>query len=230
MKYVMSDIHGRYDKYADMLELIHFSEEDELYILGDVIDRGPDGIKILMDIMNRSNVHMVLGNHELMAIQTMIAETENEVIENLDLWMWNGGGNTYKDLVDLSEEKISEIVLFLLELPSFMEIEVKNRKFYLVHGFVGDTEEERVWNRPKLDTPNPLEDKTLIVGHTPVALFYGKSNRKILDYGRTLAARGEHLKIEHAEGFIDIDCGCGGDIPGARLACLRLDDMEEFYV
>ena len=55
MKYVMSDIHGRYDKYADMLELIHFSEEDELYILGDVIDRGPDGIKILMDIMERSN-------------------------------------------------------------------------------------------------------------------------------------------------------------------------------
>ena len=58
-----------------------------------------------------------------------------------------------------------------------------------------------VWNRPKLDTPNPFEDKTLIVGHTPVALFYGKSNRKIVDYGRTLAAKGEHLKIEHAEGL-----------------------------
>ena len=42
-----------------------------------------------------------------------------------------------------------------------------------------------------------------------------------------LTAAGE---IEHAEGFIDVDCGCGGVIPGARLACLRLDDMKEFYV
>ena len=230
MKYVMSDIHGRYDKYTAMLEQIHFSEEDELYILGDVIDRGPDGIQILMDIMERPNIHMVLGNHELMAIQTMIAEDEEEVLENLNLWMWNGGMNTYKDLLDLSEEKISEIVLFLLELPSFMEVEVNHRNFYLVHGFVGDTKKERVWNRPKPDTPNPFADKTLIVGHTPVALFHGKSDKNILDYGRSLAARGEHLKIEHAEGFIDIDCGCGGAIPGARLACMRLEDLKEFYV
>lgn len=30
MKYVMSDIHGCYDEYIRMLELINFSDEDEL--------------------------------------------------------------------------------------------------------------------------------------------------------------------------------------------------------
>lgn len=30
MKYVMSDIHGCYDEYMRMLELINFSDEDEL--------------------------------------------------------------------------------------------------------------------------------------------------------------------------------------------------------
>ena len=39
----MSDIHGELDKFEQMLELIRFSDEDHLYILGDVIDRGAMG-------------------------------------------------------------------------------------------------------------------------------------------------------------------------------------------
>ena len=42
--YVMSDIHGEADRFSAMLETIHFSSQDTLYILGDVIDRGPEGI------------------------------------------------------------------------------------------------------------------------------------------------------------------------------------------
>ena len=41
----MSDIHGCFDKYQKMLRRIDFAPEDTLYVLGDVIDRGPDGIK-----------------------------------------------------------------------------------------------------------------------------------------------------------------------------------------
>ena len=51
MKYVISDIHGHFDKYKEMLEKINFTDGDTLYILGDVVDRGPDGIKILQDMM-----------------------------------------------------------------------------------------------------------------------------------------------------------------------------------
>ena len=40
MIYAVSDLHGCYDKYRNMLEKIHFSETDTLYILGDVVDRG----------------------------------------------------------------------------------------------------------------------------------------------------------------------------------------------
>ncbi len=49
--YVMSDIHGEADRFHAMLEKIHFSDDDTLYILGDVIDRGPDGISLLREIM-----------------------------------------------------------------------------------------------------------------------------------------------------------------------------------
>lgn len=51
VKYVMSDIHGNYKKFRLMLERIDFKEEDTLYILGDVIDRGTKGLSIL-DYLN----------------------------------------------------------------------------------------------------------------------------------------------------------------------------------
>ena len=68
MTYVMSDLHGCYDKYAWMLEKIGFGDGDTLYILGDVIDRGPDGIRILLDMMGRKNVIPIIGNHESLAL------------------------------------------------------------------------------------------------------------------------------------------------------------------
>ena len=61
MVYVMSDIHGEYDKYRRMLEKIRFSDNDILYILGDVVDRGPEPVKILLDMMKRPNVVPLLG-------------------------------------------------------------------------------------------------------------------------------------------------------------------------
>ena len=63
MIYVMSDLHGCYDMFLQMLEKIKFNNDDTLYILGDIIDRGDNGIKILLDIMKRSNVIPLLGNH-----------------------------------------------------------------------------------------------------------------------------------------------------------------------
>ena len=48
--YVCSDIHGMYDLYLRMLETVQFGHNDHLYILGDMIDRGPDGVKILLDL------------------------------------------------------------------------------------------------------------------------------------------------------------------------------------
>ena len=67
MIYVMSDMHGCFDKYQQMLCEISFSSRDTLYVLGDVIDRGADGVKILLDMSLRPNVFPLLGNHEFTA-------------------------------------------------------------------------------------------------------------------------------------------------------------------
>lgn len=37
-----------------------------LYILGDILDREPNPIKIILDVMERPNVEVMAGNHCVM--------------------------------------------------------------------------------------------------------------------------------------------------------------------
>jgi len=48
MVYVMSDIHGNRDRYRSVMSKIQLTAEDRLYVLGDVIDRYPYGIEIML--------------------------------------------------------------------------------------------------------------------------------------------------------------------------------------
>lgn len=74
--YVMSDIHGQFDALMRMLEQIGFTEDDELYILGDVVDRGSKSIECIKWIMEQDNVLTLLGNHELMLYDGYINNRE----------------------------------------------------------------------------------------------------------------------------------------------------------
>ena len=85
MIYVMSDIHGCYDEYIKLLDLIHFNDKDTLYVLGDVIDRGPYSIKVLQHMMMYSNIIPIIGNHEYMAIivlKKLCVEIDDSNIED----------------------------------------------------------------------------------------------------------------------------------------------------
>lgn len=76
MNYVVSDIHGHSKRFESILKQINLKETDTLYILGDVIDRNPDGIRLLRRIMKMSNVKMVLGNHEHMMLTALYYPVE----------------------------------------------------------------------------------------------------------------------------------------------------------
>ena len=71
MAYIIADIHGCYDEYKDLIEKLSITNKDSVYILGDAIDRGENPIRVLKDIMNRSNFTYILGNHDLMMIHVL---------------------------------------------------------------------------------------------------------------------------------------------------------------
>ena len=70
MVYVISDLHGYpLGRLKALLEQAEFGADDFLYVLGDVIDRGSDGISLLRWLMLQPNAELILGNHEDMMLK-----------------------------------------------------------------------------------------------------------------------------------------------------------------
>ena len=231
--YVMSDIHGNYGAYNEMLQKIRFSDDDILYILGDILDRGSNPIQIILDVMKRPNVEVLAGNHCVMALECLsfllkeitqesLADLDSEMFGKLLNWRQNGASTTIKEFLKYDRSIQQEILAFISELDVYDEIEVAGKTYILVHAGLGNFSPEKqlweyelnelVWERPDYGKMYFL-DKYVISGHTP-----------------TLAIE-SNLRpgyIYQANHHIAIDCGCS--FPGGRLACLRLEDMKEFYV
>jgi len=225
--YVTSDIHGCYDKYIELLKLINFNDEDTLYIIGDIIDRGTQNVAMLKDVMSRKNVVMILGNHEDMMVES------KKPFGYIDkrTWYFNGGDVTDAEFNMLSKGEQIDILNFLSDLPFKLEIEVEGKKYLLVHGsyrsmhlnmFNDDTsrqyKEDIIWNRIK-GYEEGLKDKTVIFGHSITKHYQNCKPYKIW----------KNKKVN----IIGIDCGMAAYAYGeenGRLACLRLNDMKEFYV
>jgi serine/threonine protein phosphatase 1 len=72
-RYAITDIHGCLETFQVLLKNIDLQPEDELYLLGDYIDRGPEckNVVRLIQEMQKSGRKMVClrGNHEQLAIE-----------------------------------------------------------------------------------------------------------------------------------------------------------------
>ena len=59
MIYVIGDIHGKKDKYDEMLAKLSPKETDAVFVLGDIIDIGDDSIEILQDMNLAQYFHLI---------------------------------------------------------------------------------------------------------------------------------------------------------------------------
>ena len=232
MIYVMSDLHGQYEKYLKMLETISFSDDDTLYILGDIVDRGDHPVKILQDMCLRPNVYPIMGNHEQMAF-TMLRKLCVEITENnyenhlkaedfhlLSEWFINGGQTTLEEFRRLSPEQREDLFDYFDEFLYYDEFSLNGNEFVLVHGGLDDFSPEKpledyepislLWTKTDY-TKRYYPDKYLVTGHVPT---------ECIDPAYT-------GKIFAQNGHIAIDCGAGH---GNALGCIRLDDFKTFYV
>lgn len=234
MQYAVSDIHGCYDKYIQLLRRIDLRPADTLYILGDMIDRAPDGLKILLDVSVRPNIIPFLGNHEYAAMTCLpwlmeeLTEenTEPDVLlwrlKSIQGWMTDGGDTTIAEFRRLSPEARQDVLDILEDLTVYEEAEAGGREFVLVHAGLGGFSPGKALDDYSLDElllscPKPgrnyFKDKYLVFGHTPTPYYTG--------------ARPEDARIYRRDMLIGIDCGCGS---GGPLGCICLDTLEEIYV
>lgn len=225
MMYVMSDVHGFYEPYMEAVNLL--GSDDVLYVLGDVVDRGSGGIRILEDIMSRSSVKMLKGNHELMIESSMVelipfkySSYECERIIESDLAMGdNGQGLTLKAFAKLSLKKKMEIIQYIENLPLYASLTVQGREYIMAHASVPSecTSKEDIEFYADEDTLLwgdheycDRGDLICVVGHVPTRNIAGA----------------EPDRIYHDKGNFDLDCGV---CFGGKLGVLCLDTMEEYY-
>ena len=226
--YLLSDIHGMADAFEGMLKTIDFSSSDLLYVLGDVIDRGENGIALLRQILRMDNCVLLLGNHEYMMIEALRTKcTDKEILR----WERNGCEPTFRAFQQLSHGEQENLLDDLQQLPVDLNIRAGGREYFLVHGFPGENTHDCVWGRPEnLSQEEPVPGRQLIVGHTPVPLVLCRTEEERQLYYRKMEKTGALNRILHAPGFWDLDCGCGHTAPGGALGCIRLEDLREFYV
>lgn len=59
--YFIADVHAYYNLFVKLLEKINYSSTDKMIILGDIIDKGDNSIKMIKFVRNHSNIQMILG-------------------------------------------------------------------------------------------------------------------------------------------------------------------------
>ena len=233
MIYAASDLHGcSPEVFQDLLDSAGFSEDDFLYILGDVIDRGEYGAELLSWITQQPNVQLLLGNHEDMLLNCdfLFREVSEENLKDITEdqafwyrnWMRNGAGPTirgFQKLLARDPELVEGILEYLREAPLYACVKAGGKDYVLVHSGLGNFRRYRplknysrhdlLWERPTADTVY-YSGRTVIFGHTPT-VFYGE----------------EHLGREvRTDTWICIDAGAA---MGEPPMLLRLDDRKAFY-
>ncbi len=236
MVYVTSDLHGcAIDVLVSLLQKVNFSDDDFLYILGDVIDRGLYGAELLFWITQQGNMELVLGNHEatLLACSFVFEEANDETIDSLSLekmqlienWVQNGGTPTiagFRKLLRRDPESVEGILDYLRDCPLYEVVRLKDHTFILVHAGIenfspskaldGYNPDEFLMARPSLETVYFQDNKTTVVfGHTPTGIMDSSCSGKAI----------------RTEDWICIDTGVAlGNAP----MLLRLNDLKEFYL
>lgn len=224
--YAVSDLHGCYDKYTKLLERLHMTSDDSLYILGDIVDRGSDGMKILLDLIDRKNVFSCRGNHDHCAqilLRNFALPNDGCFADGLEeafrLWLSDGGSMTYEEFLSLDESKQHAVLRYLGSLLVYKKLTVGGQKFFLAHTIPGKAKTLDIpnWKNSDFIMGEPeyekmyFEDTIIVTGHTPTGFIDPEYTGRIWKGSNHIA----------------IDCGA---VFGNPLGCICLDTMEEIYV
>ena len=235
MHYVISDIHGCYREYIALLKKIKFSDGDYLYVLGDVIDRGPNPMDVLKDMIRRKNVTFIIGNHDFLFFRfmrksgfTLCDFTDKADLQDFAMYLQGGGIPTVESFLELSEDEKKSVYDFLGDTSVYETIEHDGKRYILVHAGIAGFDEQipleyyghTAFLFERMDYSKRYyqdENTYIITGHTPT--FYIEKD--------FFAKKNKRPEIYTANGHIAIDCGC---VYGGRLAAYCIETGLSEYV
>lgn len=175
---VIGDIHGHYDALMSLLEAIAPGEEDKIYFLGDLIDRGPKSAQVV-EFVIQNNYRCLRGNHEEM----LIGVFENDPVcpEAFQAWLHSGGHAT---VASYNAKIPPEHIDWMRNLPLYLDL----GDIWLVHAGINpqlsveeQTSEQFCWIREEFHSQSQpyFADKLIITGHTITFTLPGVKPGKI---------------------------------------------------
>lgn len=221
--YACSDLHGMWNLWEQIKNFC--DETDTIFFLGDAADRGPDGVKIIKDLLEDKRVIYIKGNHEDMLVKSFWDPDWREYTKT---WKSNGGNRTLKELKYKStQQERMNILRALNDLPTYtMYQNRQGLNIILCHAGFSPTGKETeidewslLWDRKHMSDKewDGNENTFIIHGHTPVQCLQinGQQNVDL----KPVAYCGYHK--------IDIDLG---SFTSNTAALLDLDDNFKHYI
>lgn len=224
----ISDIHGMYDKFCELLRKVNYTPSvDKLILLGDYEDRGQKSkevIEMVHNMVNEWNIIALRGNHDQMFLDWLLTDDPfaahvyfrnggQQTLESYCGLDWFETGNTYEDAKHFILQHYKHHISFLDSLPYYHETD----KHIFVHGGINPLyenwkltpPEEMIWIRDIFFNNDTKTDKTVVFGHTPCINLHGTED---------IWFNGDKIGID------------GGCAYGLQLNCLVItDDGYESY-
>ncbi len=188
--FVISDIHGCYREFKQLLEKLPLTPESTVVILGDYVDRGENAkgvVDTILELRQTCNVIALKGNHEEMFLHFI----EGRVSNMAATFVFNGGGATlasYGD--DCGNYEVPKDHLDFFKQLDYMHI---SDEYVFVHAGlpnvpldqidVASYERQLLWIRREFFNSNFNWGKTVVHGHTPVEECYISDRRINVDTG-----------------------------------------------
>ena len=172
-KYVITDIHGCSQTFRKLVYEIGPEKDDDIYLLGDYIDRGPDSRDVFDFIFELKaqnfRVHCLRGNHEQFLLDAL------DDMEEFQNWVTRNGGDT--TLKSFGANNVREIPRKYLDFVSGLPYYFDIGRFLLVHAgfnfYSSDPfsdKEAMIMIRNFVIDYDILGDRKIIHGHTPTRL------------------------------------------------------------
>lgn len=169
-RFVIPDIHGCAITFHKLLhEKLKISKADTVYLLGDLVDRGPRSravLDLILDLRSQGfSINALRGNHEQMLLNAIQSESD------VDTWLINGGKASLDSFGIRRPEDLNPRYRTLLDsLPFYIVLD----DFILVHAGMNferyapftDTW-AMLWTRSDRVDSSQIGNRRLICGHTP---------------------------------------------------------------
>lgn len=200
--FFVGDLHGTFAALDALLAALGFvPEEDRLFSVGDLIDRGPEPDRFDA-FLAQPWFHAIRGNHEQMALDACygLRALDAETVQRFVLWERNGGGWGAGRIH--GEPALVRRLVALEKLPWLMEVETVLGRVGLVHAEVppgrdwtqlrdnlGDDaalREAAIWSRERVRSRKrkPVRGIDWVIsGHTPVREPLRLGNQWFIDTG-----------------------------------------------